>query len=95
MEKYFELGRSYYTYLKKRTKKNQCTVSVVCDNIDMKHNLIDGLLFDGAFIYDGYCNNVDGYITVVDGNIELKGCSVSELEFDHYVPNPNGTVIKK
>ena len=50
MEKYFDLGRAYYTYLKNSTKKDQCTVSVVCDDIDIKHNVMDGLLFDGAFI---------------------------------------------
>ena len=33
MEKYFNLGRAYYTYLKSSTKKDQCTVSVICDNI--------------------------------------------------------------
>lgn len=50
MEKYFNLGRAYYTYLKSSTKKDQCTVSVICDNIDIKHNIMDGLLFSGAFI---------------------------------------------
>ena len=30
MEKYFDLGRAYYTYLKSSTKKDQCTVSVIC-----------------------------------------------------------------
>ena len=40
MEKYFNLGRAYYTYLKSSTKKNQCTVSVICDNIDIKHNIM-------------------------------------------------------
>lgn len=39
MEKYFNLGRAYYTYLKSSTKKDQCTVSVICDNIDIKHNI--------------------------------------------------------
>ena len=95
MEKYFDLGRAYYTYLKNSTKKNQCTVSIVCDDIDIKHNIMDGLLFDGAFIYDGYQQNVDGYITVCDGNIELERCSVSDLKFDHYTSNSNGTIIKK
>lgn len=71
MEKYFELSRAYYTYLKNSTKKNQCTVSVICDDIDIKHVIMDGLLFDGAFIYDGYCENIDGTITVCDG------CSVA------------------
>ena len=70
-------------------------VSIVCDDIDIKHNIMDGLLFDGAFIYDGYQQNVDGYITVCDGNIELEGCSVSDLKFDHYTSNSNGTIIKK
>ena len=64
MEKYFELSRAYYTYLKNSTKKNQCTVSVICDDIDIKHIIMDGLLFDGAFIYDGYCENIDGTIPV-------------------------------
>lgn len=59
MEKYFELSRAYYTYLKNSTKKNQCTVSVICDDIDIKHVIMDGLLFDGAFIYDGYCENIE------------------------------------
>ena len=36
MEKYFDLGRAYYTYLKSSTKKDQCTVSVICDDIDIK-----------------------------------------------------------
>lgn len=44
MEKYFDLGRAYYTYLKSSTKKDQCTVSVICDDIDIKHNIMDGLL---------------------------------------------------
>ena len=48
MEKYFDLGRAYYTYLKSSTKKDQCTVSVICDDIDIKHNIMDGLLFAGA-----------------------------------------------
>ena len=47
MEKYFDLGRAYYTYLKSSTKKDQCTVSVICDDIDIKHNIMDGLLFAG------------------------------------------------
>lgn len=51
MEKYFDLGRAYYTYLKSSTKKDQCTVSVICDDIDIKHNIMDGLLFAGAYIY--------------------------------------------
>ena len=50
MEKYFDLGRAYYTYLKSSTKKDQCTVSVICDDIDIKHNIMDGLLFAGAYI---------------------------------------------
>ena len=95
MEKYFDLGRAYYTYLKNSTKKNQCTVSIVCDDIDIKHNIMDGLLFDGAFIYDGYQQNVDGYITVCDGNISVKGCALSDLVYENYVTNPNGTIIKK
>ena len=37
MEKYFDLGRAYYTYLKSSTNKDQCTVSVICDDIDIKH----------------------------------------------------------
>ena len=57
MEKYFDLGRAYYTYLKSSTKKDQCTVSVICDDIDIKHNIMDGLLFAGAYIYDGYQEN--------------------------------------
>ena len=32
MEKYFDLGRAYYTYLKSSTNKDQCTVSVICDD---------------------------------------------------------------
>ena len=40
MEKYFDLGRAYYTYLKSSTNKDQCTVSVICDDIDIKHNII-------------------------------------------------------
>ena len=36
MEKYFDLGRAYYTYLKSSTQKDQCTVSVICDDIDIK-----------------------------------------------------------
>ena len=43
MEKYFDLGRAYYTYLKSSTNKDQCTVSVICDDIDIKHNIMDGL----------------------------------------------------
>ena len=39
MEKYFDLGRAYYTYLKSSTNKDQCTVSVICDDIDIKHRL--------------------------------------------------------
>ena len=37
MEKYFNLGRAYYTYLKSSTKKDQCTVSVICDNLSLIH----------------------------------------------------------
>ena len=95
MEKYFDLGRAYYTYLKNSTKKNQCTVSIVCDDIDIKHNIMDGLLFDGAFIYDGFYEGVDGSITVCDGNITLDGCELSDLIYENYVSNPNGTIIKK
>lgn len=40
MEKYFDLGRAYYTYLKSSTNKDQCTVSVICDDIDIKHNIM-------------------------------------------------------
>ena len=71
MEKYFDLGRAYYTYLKSSTNKDQCTVSVICD--DIKHNIMDGLLFAGAYIYDGYQENTDGSITVCDGNISVYG----------------------
>ena len=71
MEKYFDLGRAYYTYLKSSTNKDQCTVSVICDDIDIKHNIMDGLLFAGAYIYDGYQENTDGSITVCDGNISV------------------------
>ena len=95
MKKYFDLGRAYYTYLKNSTKKDQCTVSVVCDDIDIKHSIMDGLLFDGAFVYDGFCESVDGSITVCDGNIELKNCRESDLIFENYISNPNGTIIKK
>lgn len=41
MEKYFDLGRAYYAYLKSSTKKDQCTVSVICDDIDIKHNIME------------------------------------------------------
>mgnify|MGYP001168539380 CR=1 FL=1 len=88
MEKYFELSRAYYTYLKNSTKKNQCTVSVICDDIDIKHIIMDGLLFDGAFIYDGT-------ITVCDGNISLSGCELADLVYGNYASNSNGTIIKK
>ena len=95
MEKYFDLGRAYFTYLKNSTKKDQCTVSVVCDDIDIKHNVMDGLLFDGAFIYDGLQEGVDGTITVCDENITLNGCELSDLKYDNYLSNSNGTIIKK
>ena len=95
MVKYFDLGRAYYTYLKKRTMKIQCIVSVICDDIDIKHNIMDGLLFDGAFIYDGQQEGVDGAITVCAGNITVNGCEVSDLEYGDYVSNPNGAIIKK
>ena len=95
MEKYFELSRAYYTYLKNSTKKNQCTVSVICDDIDIKHIIMDGLLFDGAFIYDGLQEGVDGTITVYDENITLNGCELSDLKYDNYLSNSNGTIIKK
>ena len=95
MEKYFDLGRAYYTHLKHSTKKDQCTVSVICDDIDIKHNIMDGLLFDGAFIYDGFYEGVDGSITVCDGNITLDGCELSDLVYGNYISNPNGTIIKK
>ena len=95
MVKYFDLGRAYYTYLKKRTMKIQCIVSVICDDVDVKHSIMDGLLFDGAFIYDGQQEGVDGAITVRDGNITVNGCEVSDLEYGDYVSNPNGTIIKK
>lgn len=95
MEKYFDLGRAYYTHLKNSTKKDQCTVSVMCDDIDIKHNIMDGLLFDGAFIYDGFYEGVDGSITVCDGNITFDGCALSDLVYGNYISNPNGTIIKK
>ena len=56
---------------------------------------MDGLLFDGAFIYDGQQEDVDGAITVCAGNITVNGCEVSDLEYGDYVSNPNGTIIKK
>ena len=56
---------------------------------------MDGLLFDGAFIYDGFYEGVDGSITVCDGNITLDGCELSDLIYENYVSNPNGTIIKK
>lgn len=56
---------------------------------------MDGLLFDGAFIYDGQQEGVDGAITVCAGNITVNGCEVSDLEYGDYVSNPNGTIIKK
>ena len=95
MVNYFNLGRAYYTYLKKRTMKIQCIVSVICDDVDVKHSIMDGLLFDGAFIYDGQQEGVDGAITVRDGNITVNGCEVSDLEYGDYVSNPNGAIIKK
>ena len=42
---------------------------------------MDGLLFDGAFIYDGQQEDVDGAITVCAGNITVNGCEVSDLEY--------------
>lgn len=95
MEKYFNLGRAYYTYLKSSTKQDQCTVSVICDNIDIKHNIMDGLLFSGAFIYDGYQENTDGSIIVCDGNISVYGCELSDLKYENYISNSNATIIKK
>lgn len=95
MEKYFNLGRVYYTYLKSSTKKDQCTVSVICDNIDIKHNIMDGLLFSGAFIYDGYQENTDGSIIVCDGNISVYGCELPDLKCENYISNSNATIIKK
>ncbi len=95
MEKYFNLGRVYYTYLKSSTKKDQCTVSVICDNIDIKHNIMDGLLFSGAFIYDGYQENTDGSIIVCDGNISVYGCELPDLKYENYISNSNATIIKK
>lgn len=56
---------------------------------------MDGLLFAGAFIYDGYQDNVEGCITVCDGNISVKGCALSDLVYENYTTNPNGTIIKK
>ena len=56
---------------------------------------MDGLLFDGAFIYDGFYEGVDGSITVCDGNITLDGCALSDLVYGNYISNPNGTIIKK
>ena len=83
MEKYFDLGRAYYTYLKSSTKKDQCTVSVICDDIDIKHNIMDGLLFAGAYIYDGYQENTDGSITVCDGNIKeaTRSCKLYQQQW--------------
>ena len=95
MKKYLDLGRAYYTYLKNSTKKDQCTVSVVCDDIDIKHSIMDGLLFDGAFIYDGNCENMDGSIIVCDGHISLAGCELADLVYENYVSNSNATIIKK
>ena len=84
MEKYFDLGRAYYTYLKSST-----------NNIDIKHNIMDGLLFAGAYIYDGYQENTDGSITVCDGNISVYGCELSDLKYENYIYNSNATIIKK
>lgn len=95
MEKYFDLGRAYYTYLKSSTNKDQCTVSVICDDIDIKHNIMDGLLFAGAYIYDGYQENIDGSITVCDGNISAYRCELSDLKYENYISNSNATIIKK
>ena len=65
------------------------------DDIDIKHNIMDGLLFAGAYIYDGYQENTDGSITVCDGNISVYGCELSDLKYENYISNSNATIIKK
>ena len=56
---------------------------------------MDGLLFAGAYIYDGYQENTDGSITVCDGNISVYGCELSDLKYENYITNSNATIIKK
>ena len=56
---------------------------------------MDGLLFSGAFIYDGYQENTDGSIIVCDGNISVYGCELPDLKYENYISNPNATIIKK
>lgn len=92
---YFDLARAYYTFLKISTKKEQCSVSIVCDNLDVKQELIDGFLFSGALIYDGQGKDTDGYISIKEDHVELKDCKLEDLKYESYKSNSNGTVIKK
>ena len=94
-ENFFDLARAYYTFLKTETKKEQCSVSIVCENADIKQCLIDGFLFSGAMIFDGLVKNTDGVITIKEEGLYLKNCKLSDLKYDDYVSNANGTVIKK
>lgn len=92
---YFDCARAYYTFLKTSTQKEQCSVSIVCENVDVKQELMDGFLFSGALIYDGQVKDADGYISIKENKIELKNCRLEDLKFESYKSNPNGTVKKK
>ena len=43
----------------------------------------------------GNFENIDGTITVCDGNISLSGCELADLVYGNYASNSNGTIIKK
>lgn len=92
---YFDLARAYYTYVKRHTDKEHCIISVICDDVEIKHTLFDGLLFSGAYIYDGKEDSCDGCIMVQNDQIHFEGCTREDLKMDNFVSGSNGTIIKK
>ena len=92
---YFDLARAYYTYVKRNSDKEHCIICVVCDDVKIKHEIFDGLLFYGAYFFDWQEVACDGCITIQNGQIQLKGCSEKDLKYDHFISDSNGTIIKK
>lgn len=92
---YFKEARSYYTFVKKKTKKTQCKISVVSDNNEIKHTIMDGLLFDGANVIDGLDETRDGLIEIKENQIYFEGCEKKDLEYTKFLRNPNGSITKK
>ena len=94
-KKYFDDARAYYTFVKKKTKKTQCKISVVSDNDEIKHTIMDGLLFDGANVIDGFYETRDGFIEIKENQVYFEGCEKSDLDYTTFLRNPNGSITKK